>query len=119
MARVFVSHDGDDRKLAHEVHRWLSQDDYQVFLDQDLHDGLAVGDDWKQRLYERLRWADASCVGSPPPIDRCRRPVGHASEPPQPPGTVHFGGWHHSVTLVSAAHAFVPCSGWTQPAAPA
>lgn len=25
-----------------------------------------------------------------------------------------FSGWHHHVTLVSLAHAFVTCSGWTQ-----
>jgi DDE superfamily endonuclease/Transposase DDE domain len=25
-----------------------------------------------------------------------------------------FAGWHHHVTLVSAAHALSPCSGWTQ-----
>jgi hypothetical protein len=59
MARVFVSHAGNDRELAHEVHRWLSDDGHQVFLDQDLTDGIVVGEVWEQRLYERLRWADA------------------------------------------------------------
>ena len=29
------------------------------FLDQDLRDGIALGEKWEQRLYERLRWADA------------------------------------------------------------
>jgi WD40 repeat protein len=28
-------------------------------MDQDLRDGLVVGEEWEQRLYERLRWADA------------------------------------------------------------
>jgi hypothetical protein len=30
-----------------------------LFLDQDLRDGLVVGEEWEQRLHERLRWADA------------------------------------------------------------
>jgi len=59
MAKVFVSHASNDRELAHEVHRWLSHDGHQVFLDQDLQDGIVVGEAWEQRLYERLRWADA------------------------------------------------------------
>ena len=28
-------------------------------MDRDLRDGIGVGEDWEQRLYERLRWADA------------------------------------------------------------
>jgi WD40 repeat protein/energy-coupling factor transporter ATP-binding protein EcfA2 len=59
MARVFVSHASNDRELADQVHRWLTEDGHQVFLDQDLNDGIAVGEEWEQRLYERLRWADA------------------------------------------------------------
>jgi WD40 repeat protein len=59
MARVFVSHASSDGELAHEVYQWLRQDGHEVFLDQDLHDGIAVGEEWEQRLYERLRWADA------------------------------------------------------------
>lgn len=59
MAKVFVSHASDDRVLAGELHGWLVQAGHQVFLDQDLRDGLAVGEEWEQRLHERLRWADA------------------------------------------------------------
>jgi WD40 repeat protein len=59
VARVFVSHAGEDVALADEVHRWLVADGHEVFLDQDLRDGLVVGEEWEQRLYERLRWADA------------------------------------------------------------
>lgn len=59
MARVFVSHASKDRELAGEPHRWLTDDGHEVFLDQDLRDGIAVGEQWEQRLYERLRWADA------------------------------------------------------------
>src|SRR3954451_21165459 len=63
MARVFVSHSGKDASLADEVHRWLVDDGHQAFLDQDLYDGIRVGDQWEQRLHERLRWADAKvCV---------------------------------------------------------
>ena len=59
MARVFVSHAGADTALAGEVHRWLVEDGHEVFLDRDLRDGIAVGEEWEQRLHERLRWADA------------------------------------------------------------
>jgi hypothetical protein len=59
MARVFVSHSGKDAALACEVHRWLVDDGHEVFLDRDLYDGIRVGDQWEQRLHERLRWADA------------------------------------------------------------
>jgi hypothetical protein len=63
MARVFVSHSGKDAALAGEVHRWLVDDGHESFLDQDLYDGIRVGDQWEQRLHERLRWADAMvCV---------------------------------------------------------
>jgi hypothetical protein len=41
------------------VHRWLVDDGHEVFLDRDLYDGIRVGDQWEQRLHERLRWADA------------------------------------------------------------
>ncbi len=37
----------------------LTAEGHEVFLDQDLRDGILVGDDWDKRLHERLRWADA------------------------------------------------------------
>src|SRR3954452_147591 len=63
MARVFISHASADAARAGEVHRWLVEDGHEVFLDQDLSDGLVVGEEWERRLRERLRWADAvACV---------------------------------------------------------
>jgi type II secretory pathway predicted ATPase ExeA len=59
MARVFVSHASEDRELADELHRWLTHDGHEVFLDHHPDGGIAVGEAWEQRLYERLRWADA------------------------------------------------------------
>jgi WD40 repeat protein len=59
MARVFISHASEDHELAGELHRQLTDDDHEVFLDQDPRDGITVGEDWEQRLIERLRWADA------------------------------------------------------------
>ena len=59
MAKVFVSHASEDLGFAEEVHGWLVDDGHEVFLDRDLRDGIGVGEDWEQRLYERLRWADA------------------------------------------------------------
>ena len=59
MTRVFISHSSDDAQLAVELHDWLRGLGHEVFLDRDLHDGLAGGDDVIQCLHERLRWADA------------------------------------------------------------
>jgi len=59
VARVFISHTGVDTTAAAEVHRWLVGAGHEVFLDRDEQDGIVVGDEWEQRLHERLRWADA------------------------------------------------------------
>jgi hypothetical protein len=63
MARVFISYANEDAVLANDLHKWLTADGHEVFLDHDLHDGIAVGEDWEQRLHDRLRWANAMvCV---------------------------------------------------------
>jgi WD40 repeat protein/energy-coupling factor transporter ATP-binding protein EcfA2 len=59
VARVFISYSAKDRVLAVEVHRWLDDDGHEVFLYQDPREGIALGEQWRQRLHERLRWADA------------------------------------------------------------
>jgi hypothetical protein len=59
MARVFISHSSKNNALAAEVRDWLTRDGHEIFLDRDRHDGIEAGDLWKERLYERLRWADA------------------------------------------------------------
>ncbi|MGH4010703.1 MAG: TIR domain-containing protein [Pseudonocardiaceae bacterium] len=59
MARIFVSHASADFTVAGEVHVWLVEAGHEVFLDRDLGDGIVVGAQWEERLYERLRWADA------------------------------------------------------------
>ncbi|MGH3777734.1 MAG: TIR domain-containing protein, partial [Pseudonocardiaceae bacterium] len=58
MTRVFISHSSKNNKLAAEVRGWLKADGHDVFLDYDRHDGIEGGNPWKERLYERLRWAD-------------------------------------------------------------
>ncbi|HEX4102861.1 MAG TPA: TIR domain-containing protein [Pseudonocardiaceae bacterium] len=58
MARVFVSHASEDRECADQLYRWLVAGGHDVFLDQNPHDGILVGDEWEKRLHERLRWAD-------------------------------------------------------------
>jgi hypothetical protein len=66
MARVFVSHASADRRVAAQVCAWLTEDAHEVFLDHDLTNGILAGDEWEQRLHERLRWADALlCVLTP------------------------------------------------------
>ena len=59
MARVFISHSSKKNDVAAEVQDWLIRDGHEVFLDYDRHDGIEAGGHWKERLYERLRWADA------------------------------------------------------------
>lgn len=59
MAHVFVSFASPDHEWAGRLHDWLVADGHEVFVDRDLQDGIAVGEVWKQRLSERLRWADA------------------------------------------------------------
>jgi WD40 repeat protein/energy-coupling factor transporter ATP-binding protein EcfA2 len=72
VARVFVSYASADIVLAREVRAWLEAARHEVFLAQDLRDGIAAGEQWRSRLHERLRWADAvvcvvtsSAVASP------------------------------------------------------
>ena len=59
MARVFISHSSADMTLAAQVHRWLVDDGHDVFLDQDLGDGVEIRDVGEKRLHERLRGPDA------------------------------------------------------------
>jgi hypothetical protein len=59
VARVFVSYASEDRQCAGQLHQWLVADGHEVFWDQGLCNGIAVGEEWDKRLHERLRWADA------------------------------------------------------------
>src|SRR4029453_15014623 len=63
-------HAGADWQLADQVRSWLAGDGHEVFLDSDLHVGIAVGEQWRPRLFERLRWADAVvCLVTPAYLD--------------------------------------------------
>lgn len=61
MAKVFISYASEDRERAGQLHQWLVAEGHEVFLDQDLRDGIAVGEEWEQRLNERCagptRWS--------------------------------------------------------------
>src|SRR5690348_15095996 len=59
MARVFISYAHTDGEVAAQVHDWLAADGHEIFLDRDIIGGIHVGEDWQERLHERLRWADA------------------------------------------------------------
>lgn len=80
VARVFGSHTGSDDAIVTEIHRWLVAGGHEVFLDHDLRDGVAVGEEWERRLHERLRWADAMVRGAPAYIEStwCSAEVGAA-----------------------------------------
>ena len=49
MAQVFVSHAGVDAVAAEEVCGWLKAAGHDVFLDQDLDNGLVVGEEWEEQ----------------------------------------------------------------------
>ena len=57
--RGYLSATSKDRKWAGRLHQWLLAAGHEVFLAQDLRDGIAGGEQWRPRLHERLRWADA------------------------------------------------------------
>ena len=59
MARVFISYARTDAEVAGRVRGWLVDAGHEVFLDRDVDAGIRVGEDWQERLHERLRWADA------------------------------------------------------------
>jgi energy-coupling factor transporter ATP-binding protein EcfA2 len=59
VARVFISHGSEDHDSTDDIHRWLVAEGHEVFLASDLRHGIVVGEEWEQRLNERLRWADA------------------------------------------------------------
>jgi WD40 repeat protein/type II secretory pathway predicted ATPase ExeA len=59
VAHVFVSYATPDRAIADEVAEWLRADGHEPFLDHDLRNGISVGEDWEQRLYDELRRVDA------------------------------------------------------------
>jgi WD40 repeat protein len=59
VARVFISYASPNRHVADEVSSWLRAAGHEPFLDDDLRDGISVGEDWEQRLYGELRRADA------------------------------------------------------------
>jgi WD40 repeat protein/energy-coupling factor transporter ATP-binding protein EcfA2 len=59
VARVFISYATPNRHVADEVSNWLRAAGHEPFLDDDLRDGISVGEDWEQRLYSELRQADA------------------------------------------------------------
>ena len=81
MANVFISHTGADIGWAEQIHQWLLEDAHKVFLDSDQGDGVRAGEEWRPRLYERLRWADAViCVVTPAYLESawCAAEIGAA-----------------------------------------
>src|SRR6476620_8951171 len=81
VANVFISHTGADIGWAEQIHQWLLEDAHKVFLDSDQGDGVRAGEEWRPRLYERLRWADAViCVVTPAYLESawCAAEIGAA-----------------------------------------
>src|SRR4051794_30909169 len=63
VARIFLSHAAADVALAVELRELLTGGGHEAFLDSDPEHGIRVGEEWKHRLFQALRWADATvCV---------------------------------------------------------
>src|SRR4051812_4387487 len=59
MARVFISYASSDLAIVDGIRDWLVGNGHEVFFDRDRRNGIRLGEDWQNRLHERLRWADA------------------------------------------------------------
>jgi hypothetical protein len=59
VAHIFISYATPDRAIADEVAGWLRAAGHEPFFDDDLRNGIGVGEAWKQRLYRELRRVDA------------------------------------------------------------
>ena len=107
MARIFISHATEDDDTAGQVHEWLVEDGHETFLDHDLRAGIGLGEEWEQRLLERLRWADgvvclvtsayrtsAWCSAELGVARSACRPRHHPSHRPRPVGHRRGRGAH-------------------------
>lgn len=56
VAHVFISYATPDRAVADEVAGWLLAAGHEPFLAHD-RNGISIGEDWEQRLYDELRRA--------------------------------------------------------------
>ena len=60
MSAIFISHSSKDKNWAERVKAWLEENGHRsLFLDFDPETGLAVGDEWEQKLYAKLRQCQA------------------------------------------------------------
>src|SRR5262249_17150172 len=59
VTHIFISYAKPDRAVAEEVVEWLREAGHEPFLAHDLRNGIGVGKEWEQRLYEELRRSDA------------------------------------------------------------
>jgi hypothetical protein len=59
VAHLFISYATPDRAITDEVSGWLRAAGHELSLDHDRRNGISVGEDWEQRLYDELRRFDA------------------------------------------------------------
>jgi hypothetical protein len=56
VAAIFISHANGDRASAHAVAEWLRTQGFEdLFLDFDHSDGIPIGAEWEQEIYDKLR----------------------------------------------------------------
>src|SRR4051794_31065195 len=60
MSRIFFSHRASDRESTKRLMEWLAEKGFECFfLDFDPVDGIPIGRDWEQELYDNLRICEA------------------------------------------------------------
>ena len=63
MARIFISHSGQDNEAAARIMTWLKSQGFETtFLDFDKHAGIPPGADWEKTLYREIEQSEAVII---------------------------------------------------------
>lgn len=111
MARVFVSHPSDGAAWDREVHQRLVGTGREVFLDPARQYEIAVGQQWGQRLHERLQvgWCVVTSGFREPRcraagVEIARKSVQHIDLTPDPGAAL--------TELVTVSRSIIPAAVW-------
>jgi hypothetical protein len=63
MARIFISHSGQDHEAAARIMTWLKGQGFETaFLDLDKDSGIPPGADWERTLYREIEQSEAVII---------------------------------------------------------
>jgi hypothetical protein len=60
VVHLFLSYSREDKELANDLEQWLRE--CEVFLDVGVEDGISVGSEWEDAIYQALKDADGIVV---------------------------------------------------------